>query len=631
MKQSNHAEAKTADAAVNYAEVQLSMQAMFLARQVRHSPYSVLLVVSCIVYGIFPYASACLVLTWFAAVAFCLVLRSQYAKRVLIQNSAPTVIPAKQVMRNLTYFAFANGMAVGISAPLFFHGLPDVSRAMVALVLVGLSAGGIATSAAYPPVFRAYIFPALLPLAVSWFFMGGIDHVLIGLLVLLFITILLKFVEENYKLLKESFSIRFEREELVQKLENKQKQLLLAKEQAEEAGHAKARVLAAASHDLRQPLHALSLYSAVLSQHPNPQTLDSVAQQIDLSVRALSALLNALLDISKLDAGVYQIEPYAFNVEEVLERICFEFQPLARKKGLMLYLHTKPVQAFSDPVVFERIARNLIDNAIKYTEHGAVIISTKVETDSINVSVEDSGKGIPHDELVRVFEEFYQLDNPGRDREQGLGLGLSIVQRLAQLIGSKVTLASVFGEGSCFSWHIPLQRRATASPPSVRIDDGAGFSRSVHAPENIDFGNFEDDAANESKDEMLMMSAKFHILVIEDEAAIRHGMTLLLQTWGMQAFAVATQAEAERILARQQLQKPIDLVIADLRLQDGVHGLAVVNALRQRWHDLPVILISGETDPGKLKDVAASGFPLMNKPILPEMLRKNIAQMLEQS
>lgn len=586
-----------------HQEARLSIQAKLLARQVQRSPIFVFVVACAVVYVIYPYTDGWLAYSWLAAVVLGLGLRFVYAKRV---TSAGLSAPPRQVLRNLTWFAFLNGTAIGISAPMFFFfEMADTDRAVVSLVLVGVSAGGISTSAAYAPVFAAYVLPALLPMAISWAVLGQVQHILLCVLVLLLIIILYSFVLENQKFLNESIGIRFQQEQLVIELNAKHEELLRAmehaeqaKERAEEAGQAKARVLAAASHDLRQPLHALSLYSAVLSQRPEPQTLKEVSRQIDLSVRALSALLNALLDISQLDAGVYQIEQSSFNVHEVLERIVDEFAPIAQRKGLGLLLDSHPALTYSDPVVMGRIARNLIDNALKYTERGAVLVSLTVEGARIVITVRDSGKGIPKNEQRRVFEEFYQLDNPSRDREMGLGLGLSIVKRLAELIGSKVSLVSALGEGSCFSWYLPLERRGNPLIAREQFDDGKVFS----------------------------MTKQLQVLVIEDEAAIRHGMALLLGAWGMAAHVCADLKEAMALMQEHDM----DLIMADLRLEGGVCGLDVVNALLKEFKIVPVLLISGETDPQKLKDVAVSGFPLMSKPIQPEMLRKNIAQMLEQ-
>ncbi len=599
----NALDGASADAS-HYQEIQSSKQSRLLIQHAQRSVFSVLLAASCIVYAVVIHTTLPIAFGWLALVVLCLVARSAYAKSVMPKEYHNR---AREIMRHLGWFAALNGLAVGCSAPLFFNYLPDASRAIVSMLLVGISVGGIVTSTAYPPVFLAYIVPALMPLAVSWVLILGAEHLLTGVLILLLIYLSSNSSINNFNLLNESFQIRFEHQALIVKLEQKQQELLKAKkqaeeagqakEQAEEAGQAKARLLATASHDLRQPLHALSLYSAILSEKPEPAALTEVSSHIDLAVRALNALLNALLEVSQLDAGVYQVEEYAFDARKKLARIVLELSPLAQKKGLMLYLDAKPAEAYSDPVIFERIARNLIDNAIKYTDQGAVVIRMLPNSEVLRIEVEDTGKGIHRNEQQRIFEEFYQLDNPSRDRERGLGLGLSIVKRLAQLVGSDIELASTPGKGSCFAWQIPLRAQASAA-----------IVLAEHEPQGTS-----------------VMSRAFNILIIEDEIAIQHGMSMLLKIWGMHPFACATQAEAEQTLA----QHSIDLIIADLRLQRGISGLAVLKYLCSRQKKVPVLLISGETDPGQLRDVAASGYPLLTKPILPETLHQTLIDLLE--
>ena len=582
--------------------VRLHTQVMLLARQVQRSPLPVLLVLLVGLYAIWPQIHLLEAVAWLGGVFFCLAARFIYARRVTQANQAAN---ATTVLRNLVLFAFANGLAVGIGPLYIFDSLGSEKRAIITMLLVGLSAGGISTSGAFPQVFLAYILPALLPVAGAWAWIADRlqpmqeKQPFISFTIILFIVILYIFVRENHKVFKDSVQIRFEREHLLSEVQQKNAELQLAMQQtreardrAEIAGQAKARVLAAASHDLRQPLHALSLYSAVLSQHPDQATLEEVAKQINLSVRALSALLNALLDISRLDAGVVQIEARTFDVKAELQRIVAEFQPLAQRKGLTLYTDLQALRTYTDPVVFQQITRNLLENAIKYTEQGVVLVSARREGEQVRVAVQDTGRGIPEHELSRIFEEFYQLDNPGRNRDQGLRLGLSIVKRLAELVRSRITVTSTLHQGSCFSWLVPLDRRG----------------QQEHLLDAL------------PADSPRVLNPKWHILVIEDEAPIRHGMNLLLHSWGIQAHDCATLTDAERIMDTQT----VHMVIADLRLQDGADGLQVAQQLRLRRPGLAVLLISGETDPAKLRSVADSGLPLMSKPIEPETLREHI-------
>ena len=212
---------------------------------------------------------------------------------------------------------------------------------------------------------------------------------------------------------------------------------------------ARARVLAAASHDLRQPLHALSVYSAVLASKPAPDLLNEVSANIDQIVRSLGNLLNGLLDLSRLSAGYYVPEHQEVDLERLIAGVCNEFQHPAGQKSLAVIQELDPVRVLGDPVAIGRITRNLIDNAIKYTEQGNVRVALHTElagdASLAVLTVTDTGKGIPASEHSRIFEEFYQLDNPGRDRSRGVGLGLAIVQRLCELIGAQISVVSVVG------------------------------------------------------------------------------------------------------------------------------------------------------------------------------------------
>ena len=376
-------------------------------------------------------------------------------------------------------------------------------------------------------------------------------------------------------------------------LEHQHGQLQVAIEHAEQAGRAKARVLAAASHDLRQPLHALSLYSGVLSGNPDPATLSVVAKHIDLSVRALNALLNALLDLSKLDAGVFQIERCVFSLTDLLARVCNDYRAHAEYKGITLQLEVPALLVYSDPIIVERVARNLIDNAVKYTDTGTVAVSAHALAGMVTVAVRDTGRGIAPEQQQQVFEEFYQIDNPGRDRSEGLGLGLSIVLRLTTLIEADLIVDSAPGVGSCFSWRLPhcqervQARHASPAPPAPA-----------------------------------MTACTLAILLVDDELAILHSMSLLLASWGYLPLCAGDPQQAHAIMAQRVGR--VDLMIVDLRLGHGGDGLLLAATLRARWGAIPVLLVSGETNPSKLKDAAASGFPILHKPLSPDTLHESI-------
>ena len=276
---------------------------------------------------------------------------------------------------------------------------------------------------------------------------------------LLYCVVLILVTADGEKLLLRSVIIRHERDRLVRDLERRNADVRVAMTEAEQSAQARARVLAAASHDLRQPLHALSVYSAVLAAKPAPDLLSEVSQNIDQIVRALGNLLNGLLDLSRLSAGNYVPDKQNLALEKLLAGLCTEYLQPAALKGLALRQDLAPVRVLGDSVAIGRIARNLIDNAIKYTEQGEVRVATwlriRGSTAIAFLSVADTGRGIPASEQARIFEEFYQLDNPGRDRSKGVGLGLAIVQRLCELTGATISVESELGRGTCFRLTMP--------------------------------------------------------------------------------------------------------------------------------------------------------------------------------
>jgi signal transduction histidine kinase/CheY-like chemotaxis protein len=369
-------------------------------------------------------------------------------------------------------------------------------------------------------------------------------------------------------------------------LEQQHDELRRARDAAELAGRAKARLLAAASHDLRQPLHALSLYSGVLAAAPDAATLAAVGSHIRASVSALGALLNALLDLSKLDAGVYRIERCVLSLSDLLERVCNDYRAQAHDKGLQLRLECPPLLVMSDPVALERIVRNLIDNAVKYSSAGQVVVSAAAIDGRVLATVQDDGPGIAADEQARIFDEFYQIAGAGH--EAGLGLGLSIVQRLAGLLDARLSLSSVPGAGAAFSWSMPHFQDVAQVPAAALEADLRGL----------------------------------RVLLVDDDGAILHSMALLLRSWGCSALCAADADAASALMA--QHAGAVDVLVLDLRLPDGASGLQLAQQLQQRWGPRPVLLVSGETDGELLRQASASASKVLFKPVTPEVLRAHL-------
>lgn len=368
------------------------------------------------------------------------------------------------------------------------------------------------------------------------------------------------------------------------------------KELAEEASLTKSRFLAAASHDLRQPVHALSLFIGALRSVPMNPKGQRLLDQIESSADAMDRLFAALLDISKLDAGIVEVRRQPFALDAVLSRVCDDYRREAAIKGLKLsYLRCRVI-VDSDPTLVERIARNLISNAVRYTNAGRIIVGCRRRGSSVALQVWDTGQGIPADQQSLVFGEFYQVDNPERDREKGLGLGLAIVRRVAELLECDVHLRSERDRGSCFE--ITLPRAAEAAAPVAETVEETQATHSTGL-----------------------------VVVIDDEKAIRAGMSALLIDWGYEVLATGSADEAIQLLA-SYTTKPA-LLICDLRLRAGENGIEAIEKLRTEYNEaIPAMLVTGDTAADRLSEARASELPMLHKPVPNSRLRAAINHLL---
>jgi two-component system, sensor histidine kinase len=366
-----------------------------------------------------------------------------------------------------------------------------------------------------------------------------------------------------------------------------------ARREAESANLAKSRFLAAASHDLRQPLHALGLFAEALGHRTHDPESQGLVLRINQSVAALESLFNEVLDVSKLDAGAVAASPRAIALQPVFLRVAADFVPQALEKGLSLRVAPTAAIAVSDPVLLERILRNLVANAIRYTEAGGVVLGVRRRGPRLAIEVRDSGIGIEKAEQARVFEEFYQVGNLERDRRRGLGLGLAIVKRLCDLLGHAIELESAPRRGTRF--RILVERAATAAP----------VMPTPAAPPTPMQG--------------------VRVLVLDDEAEVRDSTATLLATWGCR---VDTAATVEEALERLRRAAPA-LLIVDYRLREGTNGLDAARALRAAaGREIPVIVVSGESSAGELARLKDSGLALLHKPVPPAKLRGLMAHLL---
>jgi signal transduction histidine kinase/CheY-like chemotaxis protein len=364
------------------------------------------------------------------------------------------------------------------------------------------------------------------------------------------------------------------------------------------ANLAKSRFLAAASHDLRQPLHALNLFVAQLHAETDQAERSRVFTRIDAAVAAMNELFNALLDISKLDAGVLTPDVTAFPVERLLKRIEMTFAAAAREKDLRLRVVPSGAWVRSDFILLERILFNLVSNAVRYTTRGGVVVGCRRRVGLLRIEVWDTGVGIPADQRRNIFGEFYQLAESQRDRHSGLGLGLAIVDRLCGLLDHSIEMDSRLGRGSRFSVSAPLS--SPLKSPGHRA-----------APRAL---------ADRSRSKL--------IVVVDDDALVLEGMCGVLTSWGCRV--VTASSDSAALASLLECQRPPDLIISDYRLAGGRTGFEAIERLRSAFGaQVPAFLISGDTAPERLREASASGFHLLHKPVLPITLRATVNQLLK--
>ena len=361
------------------------------------------------------------------------------------------------------------------------------------------------------------------------------------------------------------------------------------------ANEAKTRFLAVASHDLRQPLHALALFVERLDKGSLDPRRRELVGHIENAVRALAELLDGLLDISRLYAGAVRPEVHAFPLAAVIDRVEHSCRASADEKGLRLRVVPSSALVRSDPVLLERVLGNFASNAVRYTERGGIVIGCRRRGAELRIDVLDTGPGIPAAERDKIFLEFYQVPSSTREPGKGLGLGLAIVERLARLLGHRIEVASPPGRGCRFSVFVPGASASELPQPS-RVSEHAALR-----------------AAGE------------RVLVVEDDAEARAAIAGLLRDWG---FEVLEASSAERAIELARLRTP-SIVIADLRLGGALDGIELIALLRANLgRELPAALISGEITTQALERSVAAGVPRLLKPVSPPRLRAVMQRLL---
>jgi signal transduction histidine kinase/ActR/RegA family two-component response regulator len=570
----------------------LSALVSFITAQNQKTSLVIVLVYGClgfIVHHRLPPGTA---LFWFVSGCLLLLARAWVFKRIQATND----FQSPQRLQQLIAFSLANGLFMA-TAVVAFPWLSIAERSFLTVFVLGLCAGAVGTTMGYNKLLWTYAGPIFFALTLGWVLSPHeplaegqsnspqwIEDA-IAAIMLLFAMVLQGLAKETYR------NFNSARESAQQALALNQ-QLNASLEELQLSNSAKIRFLAAASHDLRQPVHAQSMLIATLQM----RALDAKSQQIvsilQSSSQSLGALLESLLDISKLDAGLVTPNWSDVNLNSLLQR-CFDSSKTPiEQAGLQALIQTREeVTVSSDPEIVLRVLRNLVDNAIKFTPQGFIRFEQGLRHGRGYLAITDSGIGIPTELQESVFQEFFQVGNYERDRSKGLGLGLSIVKRLCQIINVQLTMTSS-ASGTKFELIFNNdQSMKGESMSAIQVQDQDHFTG-------------------------------LEVLIVDDEADVRRSMGFLLEELGCHPHE--TQSTSEVALKVQHFRP--DLMLADFRLKNHDSGIASIAALRERWPGVPAVLVSGDTAPERLLEAQAAGVRILHKPLALDALRNELAQ-----
>ena len=519
-----------------------------------------------------------------------------------------TLNAGKALFWNGVYCAFAWGSASWLMLPVSNANVESFLIVATAMVFMG----GAGVQAVYRPVLYSFVLPATATFALGLLRFGETFHSLLAFAFVLLAFVILSAARTQEDAVLDAIDARFEQEALLRELIQHQAQIEAARhdaeqarEQAEIADRGKTTFLAAAGHDLRQPMHALVQYWGHLKRKNRAPDLDETISRIGKSIDAMQDLLDSILEVSKLLMGAVHPNISRFPVARVLDRMDVQLRPLAEDKGLRLEILDCDLIAATDEILLERILRNLTLNAIRYTKTGRVLVRCKKVGAFLSLQVWDSGIGIPRAERRRIFEEFYQVGNEGRDRRKGLGLGLWLVRQQCELLDLPLRLTSVVGKGSVFSIGIPIAKgRAVTMPPTPE-----------GTPSDFCEGAF--------------------VVVIDDDEESLQATCTSLRSFGCRVVEAASGMNAIERLQNQEFVP--QLVVSDYRLADGETAIEAIAMLQENLRalsgddfEIAALVLSGDTAPAELLRVQDAGYVMLHKPLGVDQLYEAVNRKLEQ-
>lgn len=489
-------------------------------------------------------------------------------------------------------FSATSGVLWG-SAAIFLYPPHDPQyQIYMILVFALIPLAPIAALACYLPTFYAYYIPCATPfvvrLAMQQDRAGLASAALLIMLMAAAITFARKYYFDFFAALRLRLIVERQRDEL------------------QAISHSKSAFLAAASHDLRQPMHAITLFAEALEEDLHESSARAKQRGLLEAAHALRSLLDRLLDLSRVDTGGIAARKVRFNLDDLLQRLGREFTPLAHQQGLTLRVATTKLAITSDPDLLEDLLRNLLSNALRYTRKGGIVLGARRRNNGVAVQVTDSGIGMERQYHQRIFDEFFQVGNPERDRDKGLGLGLAMVRRIATLLDASLDLVSIPGSGTTFRLYFPAQMKALVEPP----------------PRNPEH------ECEPSPRHSILQGKR--ILFVENDRSIRDGFLALAGSWGCEVVAAENASAALTLIDLDSPPQPPQVMVLDYALEGSSNGIDIAQQIERRLaRRIPTIIVTGDTSDTPRRLAASAGYLLACKPLRFGNLKALIARALD--
>lgn len=557
------------------------------ANQLKVAFFIVLALSSLVVKSLWPYIPHSILLTWFVLTNIFSVIRVILFS---LEKKGMTLSANQRAFIHIFSAAWA-GIMWGTVGVYFSHFGPPSTMQFISILLFGITTSALPILSPVLLSYYAFALPVMSGLAYRYFSMGDEINDFTGIFCLFFLLINLCLSIVTHWFFRQSYKLRYENEDLIENLKKE-------RDKAVSAHEAKSKFLASASHDLRQPLTAMGFFIAALKSRISQKDTLELLGKVEKTSNNLKSLLDGLLDLSKIEAGIFKPNREPLSLSRLFEDLHKEFTPSAQRKDLILKSFTSDWPIDSDHKMLHRILRNLLTNAVQYTGEGKILLGSRKKGRHIRLEIHDTGVGIAKKFQKYVFTEYYQISNPERDRKKGLGLGLSVVKGLCYLLDHKLEMITKVGKGTSIYLSVPLSDKKISPTP--------------------DYKNTPQDLEQTGR-----------IILIDDDSEIIESMSSLMQQWGHSVQSFESERDALTYLKEHTFIP--DMIIADFRLRENCTGVEAITAINKYYNtSIPALIITGDMEKGRLLQAQKSGHMLLHKPIKPAKFRSIINYTLNQ-